>query len=107
MTMRMNSAGGLSKTRLGRMHDIMAGHVDDGGVPGLVTLVGRLGEIYVDAAGKTAIGGNLADPADDGFAAAAARDGGFLDLGLSGHRRLTMPLTPPRSSHAIALVLPR
>jgi CubicO group peptidase (beta-lactamase class C family) len=57
MTMRMNSAGGLSKTRLGRMHDIMAGHVDDGSVPGLVTLASRHGEIYVDAIGKTAIGG--------------------------------------------------
>ena len=28
------------------------------------------------------------DPADDGFAAAAGGDGGFLDLGLSGDRRL-------------------
>jgi CubicO group peptidase (beta-lactamase class C family) len=57
MTMRMTSAAGLSKTRLGRMHDIMAGHVDDGSMPGLVTLVSRHGEIYVDAIGKTAIDG--------------------------------------------------
>src|SRR5258708_7878866 len=28
------------------------------------------------------------DPAADGFAATARGDGGFLDLGLSGHRRL-------------------
>src|SRR5262249_51252882 len=31
------------------------------------------------------------DPADDGFAAATGGDVGFLDLGLSGHRRLGPP----------------
>ncbi len=43
------STGGLSKARLGRMHEVMAGHVERGEVPGLVTLVGRRGEVHVDA----------------------------------------------------------
>jgi CubicO group peptidase (beta-lactamase class C family) len=51
------STGGLSKTRLGRMHDIMAGHVARGRVPGLVTLVSRCGETHVDAIGMTSAGG--------------------------------------------------
>jgi CubicO group peptidase (beta-lactamase class C family) len=53
----MTDAGGLSKTRLGRMHGIMAGYVDSGHMPGLVTLVSRHGEIHVDAIGKMAVGG--------------------------------------------------
>jgi hypothetical protein len=32
------STGGLSKARLGRMREVMAGHVKAGAVPGLVTL---------------------------------------------------------------------
>lgn len=50
-------AGGLSKPRLGRMHDVMAGHVADGDMPGLVTLVSRGGEVDVDVIGNMAIGG--------------------------------------------------
>ena len=42
------STGGLSKTRLGRMHDIMAGHVARGRVPGLVTLVSRPAGVYAN-----------------------------------------------------------
>src|SRR5438270_8907590 len=53
----MTDVGGLSKARLGRMHDIMAGHVDSGDPPGLVTLVSRHGEVHVDVIGKMAIGG--------------------------------------------------
>ncbi len=49
--------GGFSKTRLGRMHDVMAGHVASGAVPGLVTLVSRRGEVHVDAIGAKAVGG--------------------------------------------------
>ena len=45
------SASGLSKARLGGLHDVMAHHVEHGGVPGLVTLVSRRGEIHVDAIG--------------------------------------------------------
>jgi CubicO group peptidase (beta-lactamase class C family) len=51
------SAGGLSKARLGRMHDVMAGHVERGFVPGLVTLISRRGETQVDAIGMQAVGG--------------------------------------------------
>jgi CubicO group peptidase (beta-lactamase class C family) len=51
------STGALSRGRLGRMHDIMAGHVDAGEMPGLVTLVSRRGEIHVDAIGKQAFDG--------------------------------------------------
>ena len=55
---RAMSAGGLSRARLGRMHDVMAGHVERGQVPGLVTLVSRRGETHVDAIGTMALGGN-------------------------------------------------
>ena len=54
---KTTSAGGLSKARLGRMHDVMAGHVRAGDMPGLVTLVSRGGETHVDAIGQIAIGG--------------------------------------------------
>src|SRR4051794_7080931 len=49
---------GLSRTRLRRMHDVMAGHVERGAVPGLVTLVSRRGEVHIDAIGVTAAGGS-------------------------------------------------
>jgi CubicO group peptidase (beta-lactamase class C family) len=52
------STGGLSETRLGRMHDVMAGHVERGAVPGIVTLVGMRGEAHVDAIGTKAMGGS-------------------------------------------------
>ena len=50
------SAGGFSKARLGRMHDVMAGYVERGEVPGMVTLVSRRGEVHVDAMGAKAAG---------------------------------------------------
>ena len=43
--------GGLSKARLGRMHDVMTGYVERGEVPGLITLVSRRGEVHVDVIG--------------------------------------------------------
>jgi CubicO group peptidase (beta-lactamase class C family) len=46
------SNGGLSKARLGRMHEVMAGYVERNEVPGLVTLVSRCGETHVDAIGS-------------------------------------------------------
>ena len=55
--MNTTGAGGLSKTRLGRMHDVMTGHVEAGDMPGLVTLVSRRGETHVDAIGSMAIDG--------------------------------------------------
>jgi CubicO group peptidase (beta-lactamase class C family) len=54
----MMSTGGLSKARLGRMHDVMAGHVVAGPVPGLVTLISRRGDVHVDAIGMKADGGS-------------------------------------------------
>jgi CubicO group peptidase (beta-lactamase class C family) len=51
------TAGGLSKARLDRMHDVMAGYVERGDVPGLVTAVSRRGELHVDAIGMKADGG--------------------------------------------------
>ncbi len=52
------STGGLSGMRLGRMHDFMAGYVERGEVPGLITLVSRRGEVHVDVIGTQA----FADP---------------------------------------------
>src|SRR5712691_11262797 len=52
------STGGLSKERVVRMHDVMAGYVERGDVPGIVTLVSRGGESHVDAIGVKAIGGS-------------------------------------------------
>jgi CubicO group peptidase (beta-lactamase class C family) len=51
------STSGLSKARLGRMHDVMTGYVERGEVPGLVTLVSRRGEAHVDAIGMKAVEG--------------------------------------------------
>ncbi|HMJ22109.1 MAG TPA: serine hydrolase domain-containing protein, partial [Terriglobales bacterium] len=52
------SPGGFSRARLGRMHDVMAGYVERGVVPGIVTLVSRRGQLHVDAIGMKAVGGN-------------------------------------------------
>jgi len=41
-----------------RLHHVMAGHVDRGEMPGLVTLVSRHGETQVDALGTKAVGGS-------------------------------------------------
>jgi hypothetical protein len=48
----------LSVARLGRLHDVMAGHVERGDVPGIITLVSRYDEAHVDAIGMKAIGGS-------------------------------------------------
>ena len=47
----------IPPTRLGRLHEVMAGHVDAGAVPGLVTLVSHHGEVHVDAIGSPAVDG--------------------------------------------------
>src|SRR2546430_14363438 len=52
------STAGLSKARLLRMQDVMAGYVERGEVPGLVTLVSRRGEVHVDLIGTQAFGEN-------------------------------------------------
>jgi CubicO group peptidase (beta-lactamase class C family) len=51
------SSGGLSKTRLERMHNVMAGYVERGELPGLVTLLARRGAVHVDVIGAQALGG--------------------------------------------------
>src|SRR3984885_12152046 len=43
--------GGFSKTRLARMHQVMAAHVEQGRVAGGVTLLSRRGETVVDTIG--------------------------------------------------------
>lgn len=53
------STGGLSRARLDRMYDIMAGHVERGEVPGTVTLVSRRGKVPVHAIGMKAVEGAL------------------------------------------------
>ena len=50
------SDGGFSEARLDRMHDVMAGHVERGHAPGIVTLVSRRGETRVDAMGTRVVG---------------------------------------------------
>lgn len=47
----------MLKARLDRMHDVMAGRVERGAVPGIVTLLARRGELHVDAIGSTALAG--------------------------------------------------
>ena len=54
----MMNTGGLSRARLGRMHDVMASYVERGEVPGIVTLVSRRGEVHIDAIGKQSFGGD-------------------------------------------------
>ena len=52
------NTGALSQARLERMHSVMVGFVERGELPGLVTLVSRRGETYVDAIGTLAVGGS-------------------------------------------------
>jgi CubicO group peptidase (beta-lactamase class C family) len=47
--------GGLSRERLVRLHTSMAGYVERGEVPGIVSLVSRHGEAHVDAVGHTSL----------------------------------------------------
>jgi CubicO group peptidase (beta-lactamase class C family) len=51
------STGGLSAPRLDRMHGVMAGYVERGEVPGLITLINRHGEEHVDVLGTMEAGG--------------------------------------------------
>jgi CubicO group peptidase (beta-lactamase class C family) len=52
------SGSGLSRARLERMREVMAGYVEGGDVPGLVALVHRHGETHVVALGTLAVGGD-------------------------------------------------
>ena len=53
------TASGLSPVRLRRMRDVLTRHVERGGVPGLVALVARRGEVHVEAIGTTEAGGTV------------------------------------------------
>ena len=55
---RAMNVGGLSGPRLRRVHDVMAGYVERGEVPGLVAAVSRHGEVHVVETGAKAIGGD-------------------------------------------------
>src|SRR5215217_8682384 len=46
--------GAWSQPRLDRMHDVMAGYVKRGYLPGLVTLISRRGETHFDVIGTMA-----------------------------------------------------
>lgn len=50
-------SSGLSRERLGRVREVMAGYVERGSVPGIVTAVCRRGEVHVEAIGTRAKGG--------------------------------------------------
>jgi len=50
------STGGWSRARLRQMHDVMAGYVERGELPGLVTLISRRGEVHVDVLGMKSVG---------------------------------------------------
>lgn len=49
---------GMSETRLHRLHDAMAGHIERGLLPGIVTLVSRHGETHVDVIGTMDVDGS-------------------------------------------------
>ncbi|MBV9282187.1 MAG: beta-lactamase family protein [Chloroflexi bacterium] len=49
------SAGGLSGVRLGRLHDVLAGYVERGDVPGLAALVARGDDVHVEVLGTPAL----------------------------------------------------
>jgi CubicO group peptidase (beta-lactamase class C family) len=51
------STAGLSRTRLDRMHNVMAGYIERGELPGLVSLISYKGETHVDVIGHKAFGG--------------------------------------------------
>src|SRR5690242_21006159 len=50
------TTGGLSKTRLERLHRGLAGHVERGELPGLVALVSRGNDVHIETLGTMAVG---------------------------------------------------
>ncbi|MCF2525726.1 serine hydrolase domain-containing protein [Yinghuangia soli] len=51
------STDGLSRSRLGRVRDAMAKHVEQGALPGAVGVVARGDDVWVEAVGSTAFDG--------------------------------------------------
>ncbi|MBC9719142.1 beta-lactamase family protein [Streptomyces sp. TRM66268-LWL] len=52
-----HASNGFTKTGLGRLHDVLAGHVDSQKIPGLVALVSRGDETHVEVLGTFEHGG--------------------------------------------------
>ncbi len=50
------STGGLSKSRLERMHQVLAGYVERKEMPGLVALVSRHDDVHAETIGARAFG---------------------------------------------------
>ncbi|MEO6393137.1 MAG: serine hydrolase domain-containing protein [Pyrinomonadaceae bacterium] len=50
-------SGAFSEAPLKQMHSVLRGHVDSGGLPGVVTLISRRGEVDAKAIGSLAFGG--------------------------------------------------
>lgn len=65
-------SGGFSKPRLDRLHGMMARHVANGSVPGIVMLVSRHGETHVGAHGSLTAGGPMPMRRDSIFRIASA-----------------------------------
>lgn len=65
-------SGGFSKPRLDRLHGMMARHVANGGMQGIVTLVSRHGETHVGAHGSLTAGGPMPMRCDSIFRIASA-----------------------------------
>jgi CubicO group peptidase (beta-lactamase class C family) len=57
----------FSKARLERVHEVLAGYVQRGDLPGIVSLVSRGDEIHVDAMGTLAVDGDAAMRRDSIF----------------------------------------
>lgn len=53
----MGHGMGFDKERLTGLHDTLAGHVERGGVPGLVALVAHGDQVHVEALGKRSLRG--------------------------------------------------
>jgi CubicO group peptidase (beta-lactamase class C family) len=54
----IGGASGFSSSGLAHVHNTMAGYVDRGALPGLVTLLTRRGDVHVDPIGLSSIGGH-------------------------------------------------
>jgi CubicO group peptidase (beta-lactamase class C family) len=54
----VGSTRGFSPAGLARVHEVMAGYVERGLLPGVVTLLARGGEVHADAIGMKALGGS-------------------------------------------------
>src|SRR5918995_3159520 len=93
------SSGGLSRARLARMHDVMAGHVEAGHVPGFVTLICRHGQVHVETMGTTAVEGDDPMRPDTLFRITSMTKpvtaGATTILGEGGRLRLPQPGAPP------------